>query len=60
MAFQQWVNKYFTIRVLTVHKFKYGKPEDTGIRMPIFEMVGKKMLQESIDQGYGRHSMNEG
>ena len=46
-------------RVGVVHRFKYGNAKDVGIPYIIFKYVGRKMLKESVGQGYGRHSQEE-
>ena len=46
-------------RVGVVHRFKYGSAKDVGIPFIIFKYVGRKMLKESVGQGYGRHSKEE-
>ena len=43
-----------------VHRFKYGKPEDCGLNKFIFFFIGRKMLKETVGQGYGRHEKDEG
>ena len=43
-----------------VHRFKYGKPEDCGMNKFIFFFIGRKMLKETVGQGYGRHEKDEG
>ena len=45
---------------LVVHRFKYGKPEDFGIPKFVFHLIGKRVIKETVAQGYGRHEKDEG
>ena len=45
---------------LVVHQLKYGKPEDFGMLMIIFHLIRKRVLKETVAQGYGRHEKDEG
>ena len=52
-------NKNTILRVLVVHRFRYGKQEDCGIPVIGFKFVGQRMLNEAYSQGYGRHTKDE-
>lgn len=47
-------------RTGVIFRFKYGTNKDVGLPKFIFNYVGSKMLKETVAQGYGRHSKEEG
>ena len=54
---------YFSFKIQrtgVIFRFKYGTNKDVGLPKFIFNYVGSKMLKETVAQGYGRHSKEEG
>jgi hypothetical protein len=47
------------IRVILIHRFKYGHAEEIGMPYLIFLMVGRKVLKDALSQGYLAHSKDE-